>query len=477
MISLALSLRRKRRVLRSRTVCHVTVSIEDWAEQNFGSCELGDARRRRRAVQVARTMAEYPNGSTPDQFENWADLKAAYRLFDCKQVSFEALATPHWQNTRAQASGVVLLLGDTMETDFGIRRSVTGLGPTGDGYGLGFMLHSSLMVQADDGEIVGLAGQELFYRQPAPANENSYQALQRPRESEVWGRVIDQVGRPAEDVTYIHVFDRGADNLEVFCHLLEQKSDWVIRAAQLHRKVHDDADERMSVNELISQQPVLGTYCLGVRAAGKRSARNTKMEVRAVQATIRKPKRRTPYLKEKCFKELTQWIVEVREVNPPRGETPLRWVLWTSLKVDSFDAAWTVIEYYERRWLIEEFHKAIKTGCRLESRQYATADRLEAVAGIISVLAVRLVQLKTIARTQPNRPAKEIVPSEWLEMLQAQRKVQVETVRDFFRHLAGLGGFLMRKRDGEPGWITIWRGTEKLLQLLRGYHAMRKRSG
>src|SRR5690606_13307057 len=115
------------------------------------------------------------------------------------------------------------------------------------------------------------------------------------------------------------------------------------------------------------------------------------------------------------------------------------------------------IEYYERRWLIEEFHKAIKTGCRLESRQYATADRLEAVAGIISVLAVRLVQLKTIARTQPNRPAKEIVPSEWLEMLQAQRKVQVETVRDFFRHLAGLGGFLMRKRDGEPGWITIWR--------------------
>jgi hypothetical protein len=117
----------------------------------------------------------------------------------------------------------VLLIGDTLlltwgETDLGIRRSVQGLGPTGDGYGLGFFLHSSMMVDAASGEILGLAGQELFYRQPVPMDGNSYQRLQRSRESEVWGRVVDLVGPPAAGVRFVHVFDRGADNLDVFCH-------------------------------------------------------------------------------------------------------------------------------------------------------------------------------------------------------------------------------------------------------------------
>ena len=106
-----------------------------------------------------------------------------YRLFDADEVTFTALATPHWQRTRSLARGKVLLIGDTTETDIGIRRAVEGLGPTGDGDGLGFFLHSSMMVDAASGEIFGLAGQELFYRWPAPKNENSYRALQRSRAS------------------------------------------------------------------------------------------------------------------------------------------------------------------------------------------------------------------------------------------------------------------------------------------------------
>jgi hypothetical protein len=459
-------------------VSNLPVSIADWAEQNFGTCDLGDARRTRRAVQVAQHMAEHPDGSTPDQFERWGDLKAAYRLFDAEDVTFTALAQPHWRQTRAQARGRVLLLGDTMETDFGIWRDVAGLGPTGDGDGRGFLLHSSLMVCADTREIVGLAGQELFYRQPAPEGENSYQALQRERESEVWGRVIDLVGRPAEGVQYVHVFDRGGDNLEVFCHLLEQRSDWVIRAAQLHRVVYDAEGARRQLRTLLARQPVLGTYELEVRGRKGKPSRTARMEVRSAPVLLQKPKRMTPYLKRIGYEELTQWVVEAREVDAPRGVEPLRWVLWTSLPAKSFNLAWQVIEYYELRWLIEEFHKALKTGCRLESRQYAEAGRLEAVAGMTSVLAVRLVQLKTLARARPDLPAEHVVPRVWLELLRILRKrPQIQTLRDFFRHLAGLGGFLMRKGDGEPGWLTIWRGTDKLLLALRGYQAMRKKCG
>ena len=459
----------------------LTLDVGEWAQENFGGCDLGDVRRTRRAVTVAQQMAEHPDGSTPDQAEEWSDLKAMYRLFDADEASFTALATSHWRRTRSLARGTVLLIGDTTETDFGIRRAVAGLGPTGDGYGLGFFLHSSMMVDAASGEILGLAGQELFYRQPAPKNENSYRALQRSRESEVWGRVVDPVGPPAEGVRGVHVFDRGADNLDVFCHCRQQHTDGVIRAAQLHRVVHeaDDREEArpLSLRAALTKQPLSGTYELSVGATKDHEARTARLQVRFARVTIRRPKRRTKYQRAIDFQELTQWVVETREVDPPKGVKPLHWVLWTSLPVTSFDEAWQIIGYYERRWLIEEFHKAIKTGCRLEDRQFMEAHRLEAVAAFTCVLAVRLLQLKTVATTTPDLPAARVVPAIWLKMLAALRKRKLNTVRDFFRHLAGLGGFLMRKRDGDPGWITLWRGLDKLLLAIRGFVAMNQRCG
>jgi hypothetical protein len=453
-------------------VAYLTLDIAQWAEESFGTCELHDARRTRRAVIVAQQMAQHPDGSSPTQAEKWSDLKALYRLFNHSDVTFDALAEPHWRRTRSLARGRVLLIGDTTETDFGYHRSVEGLGPTGDGYGLGFLLHNSMMVDAA-GEIIGLAAQELFYRQPAPEGENSYQAMMRSRESEVWGRVIDKIGTPAPGTQYVHVFDRGADNLEVFCHCQAQRADWLIRAAQLHRAVEGEDGQRDSLRKTLDKQPLAGTYPLSLRATSQHAARTATLEVRYARVTIRRPKRRTPYLRDIDFQELTQWVVEVREAHPPKGVTRLNWVLWTSLPIHSLEDARQVISDYERRWLIEEFHKAIKTGCRLEDRQYEEATSLEAVAGLSSVLAVRLLQLKTVATSHPDLPATDIVPKIWIKMLSALRKKKLTTVRDFFRHLAGLGGFLMRKRDGEPGWITLWRGLDKLLLAVRGHLAMR----
>ena len=154
------------------------------------------------------------------------------------------------------------------------------------------------------------------------------------------------------------------------------------------------------------------------------------------------------------------------EENAPQGVAPIRWVLLTSLPVVTFDDAYTIIGYYELRWLVEEYHKALKTGCRTESRQLKTASRLEALVGLTSVVAVRLLQLKSLARTDPNVPAQRVVPGAWLKMLKLARKnltrVHDLTVGQFYREVAKLGGFLGRKGDGEPGWITIWRGWEKL---------------
>lgn len=453
------------------------LDVDQWAQSQFGACELGDARRTRRAVKVATHMAALPNGNLPNQIEDWGDLKAAYRLFDKEDVTFEALAHPHWELTRGMAQGTCLVIDDTMETDFGIHRDVDGLGPTGDGRGRGFLLHSSLLVQAETREVIGLAGQELFYRKPKPDKENSYQRLQRPRESEVWGRLIDAVGPAATDVKYLHVCDRGADNIEVFCHCQEQQVGWVIRATQLKRIVETPAGDQVKLQAWVDEQPVLGTYEMSLRATAKEAARTARLEVRATPVVVIPPRRKTPYLRRIGAQRIAGWVVEAREVGAPKRVKPLHWVLYTSERVTTFADAWRILEYYECRWLIEEFHKCLKTGCRLESHQQRSAESLEAVAGMSSVLAVRLLQLKSIAKQQPDLPAERVVPRTWLIMLRSLRKKPIRTVHDFVRHLAGLGGHLMRTGDGEPGWITLWRGLDKLLMCLRGAQAITKRCG
>ena len=456
----------------------ITLPTEAWAESQFGECDFGDVRRTRRAVRLAAQIANDSSGSTPRQTVVWSECKAAYRLIDREEVTFNAISQPHWRRTRAQTSGHWLLLGDTTECDFGVKRRVKGLGPTGDNEGLGFMLHSSLMVSADSEELVGLAAQELFYRRNRDKSESRHERMKRKRESEVWGRVIDAVGAAPENVRFTHVLDRGADNFEVYCHLASNKVDFVVRAAQLHRKLKTPEGEQVKLCDYLQSLKVLGSYELPVRARTGEAARKAVIEVRFGPLLVPAPIHQSAWTKQFGIKAVACWVIECREANPPPGATPVNWVLYTSHQTETFEDAMRIIGYYEKRWLIEEYHKSLKTGCQLEAHQYETSERLEAIAGFLSIVAVRLLQLKSVARNEPSRPAKDLLPRHWIEVLQTLRKRprQTWTVRQFFRELAGLGGFLGRKGDGEPGWITIWRGFDKLVPAL-AYAENRHRCG
>lgn len=449
----------------------------EWAQQNFGTCELGDKRRTDRLVKVATQAANNPSASFPDQMETWGDLKAAYNLFDCEDVTFQKVAGPHWELTKQRAAGRYLVIGDTTELDFGRHRNVPGLGPTGNGSGSGFLLHNALMVDAESEEIIGVAGQTIHYRPEkkktkSKKKENSAQKLRRERESKVWGDVIDQVGKPPEDVQWIHVLDRGGDNFEVYCHLLEQHSGWVVRAGRLNRYVLAGPDEkRMKLSNYLPQLELLGTYELSLRARPKQPAHTAKLEVRVGSIKMPVPHHKSPWVRQLNPQPIAMNVVYVVEVDALADATPICWVLLTSLPAKTFAQAWTVIEYYELRWLVEEYHKALKTGCRVLDRQLKTAGRLEAMVALMSVAAVRLLRLKSLARTAPDIPAQRVVPRVWLQMLKLARngldRVHDLTVGQFYREVAKLGGFLGHKGDGEPGWITIWRGWEKLNNLVK----------
>lgn len=177
-------------------------------------------------------------------------------------------------------------------------------------------------------------------------------------------------------------------------------------------------------------------------------------------------------------------VVELVEFSPPEGVEPIRWVLLTSESVTTNEQALRIVDYDRQRWAIEEYHKALKTGCRVEQRYYETSDRLERVTGVLAIVAVQLLKLRTLAEETPEARAQDVVPREWVETLTKVRQrpgprakqlnAQTMTIAEFVKHLGGLGGHLGRKSDGKPGWQTLWIGMEKLLLILRGLKAAQK---
>lgn len=450
----------------------VTIDPQQWACEQFGDCEFGDLRRTKRLVKAAEQSAARPDGSTPDQTESWSDCKAVYRLMDCDEVTHAEIIRPHCEQTRQScaAGSTKLILCDTTEIDF--KREIEGIGPVGKGTGRGFFLHTGLTRDAASGTIDGMAGQVLFHRRPQSRRVPKNSQRRDPqRESVVWGRLIDEIGRPPEGVKWIHVCDRGADDYEVYCRAFLNGCGWVVRAARLNRKIEDLEGTTWELGEYLANQPVQGTLSIEVPRQDHRPARQAEATIRFAPLRMPPPRRGNDWIKANAPDEpILMWVVELKEEHPPQGVDALHWVLLTSEVTASPSDAQECLESYKLRWGVEEYHKVLKTGCRVEHRYYETAPRLERVTGLLAVLAVRLLQIRCLADAEPDRPAREVLPALWVAVLAMVRKRSAAemTLQQFVRHLAGLGGHLGRKCDGRPGWITLWRGLEKLLLILRG---------
>lgn len=444
---------------------------DQWVNEQFGNSDLGDARRSKRLLTVARNMLASPSVSLPQQNTDWCDLKAAYRLFANEMVTFDAIAQQHWHQTRQTRPGRYLLISDTTDINHTSHKATTGLGILGDGVGRGMQLHTSLLYDTTTQLLHGAAGALIYYRKRKPANETRKQRLDRGRESEIWGKLVDQVGSPPKGSRWIHVFDRGGDNFEAMCHIHLSKCDWIIRAAKLNRKVIDENNQPVKLASLLNGGKHLGDYTLHLRSREGVEARTAKIAVSVIKVTFKHPHTRSPWIRQCGIQSLSMNVVVVKEIDAPKGVRPITWVLLTSLPVDSFEDAWQIITDYETRWLIEEYHKVIKSACSVEAHSLREAQRLEPLIALISVIGTRLLQLKQIGRNQPEAKAATHVPSNWLKCLKLLKPKLVltgMTVYTFIRELAKLGGFLGRKHDGEPGWQTIWRGYQKMQLLLQG---------
>jgi hypothetical protein len=157
-------------------------------------------------------------------------------------------------------------------------------------------------------------------------------------------------------------------------------------------------------------------------------------------------------------------------------EHKVEWVLLCTWAIESLDQAVEAIGYYEQRWKIEEFHKALKTGCGIERSQLKDAHGIDVLLGFLSVITMHIYALRERAKATPEAPAQDHVNPDFLDTLCSVRKLSKTglTVKQYYREVAQVGGFLGRRRDGDPGWQTLWRGMNRLETWVVGFRAAKK---
>lgn len=464
----------------------------DWArlsQVHFGSAKLGDARRSRRLVKTAELILKSPAGSLPEKLPRWADLMGAYRLFAAEAVTHAAVIEPHLHHTLEQmrqmcSTGhrpVILLPHDTTELDYTAHQGVSPeLGQIGNGRGRGYLCHNTLAITPDK-QVIGLASQILHRRRTVPKCETARQKREHPdRESRLWVRGCQQVGPAPAGALWVDVCDRGSDSFEFLEYEHAHGRHYVIRSSKdraLDGEDHLGSDRiHRTLHGYARDLPALGTRQVEVGASTRKGSKARTAIVRVAASAVTLAAPRQP--RGQCTQpSLELGVIHVAEIDPPANVEPVEWVLLSNVPAETFEQAGERVDWYNCRPIIEDYHKGMKSGVGIELPQFESAERLEPVIALLSVTAAVLLQLRHAAR-QPaaeHTPAETIVPRLWVQLVasQAYRMSQKQlSVKEFFIGVARLGGHLARKHDGPPGWLTLWRGWQKLHQMIEGAEAV-----
>jgi hypothetical protein len=449
----------------------------------FGTVDLGHKSRNRCFERVAQQIGRHPGGTLPDKLSNPNDYTAMDRLMNRPETTHEKVLAPHQQRTVAKMQacpGVVLIVHDTTVLDYSGKKSL-GLAAVGNGHGSGYLCHNSLAIDPERRELLGLASQILHQRVAVPRTEGVKEKRERAtRESRLWSRAVLALPTAPAGKRWIDVCDRGADLFEFLATEQRLGRSALVRSAY-NRSVrvgHDGQGPKVLLHDYLKTQPAVGaTRTREIFDRTLEKERTAKLRVSYAAVEIR-----PPHVKKGAYENnpIQAWAVRVWEEAPPAKATKLEWFLVCQDPVTSASDAWEKCDWYTCRWMVEEYHKAQKTGCRIEDLQFRTVAALQPMIALLSVVAVLLLNLRQAARRPDahDRKASEVVDPIYEQVLRAWRYKQPRdemSVYEFYLAVARLGGHMNRKADGFPGWLTLWRGWQKLESMVAGAEIERQR--
>ncbi|MAE62798.1 MAG: hypothetical protein CMJ18_00880 [Phycisphaeraceae bacterium] len=475
-----------------------------WAIDEMKGVDLKDARLNHRVVEVLSRCGGHPTASIPLACEGYAEMAATYRFFDNDKVNFDNVMQPHMEATRRRMAeqSTVILAQDTTEIDLTRpHQQMGGAGPLDGGARRGLFLHP-LHAFTPDGTPLGTVRAKVWTRDDkAPISKpREAERLRRKhtpieeKESQRWIEMMRQSHEEAKlapDTHFVSVADSEADIYELLVEAQTEPrhADWIVRSG--YDRALDDVDQNESehgertdtttrhLRKQALASDVLFTQCISVRGREAktncedhrrrqpRKSRHAEVEVRAASVKLR-----PPWRPDRKLPPISVNVVLVREINPPANEPPVEWMLLTSLPIDDVEQVRQVIEYYCVRWMIEVFFRTLKSGCRVEERLFEHVDRLLPCLAIYLIVTWRTLLVCRLGREFPDISCDAIFdPAEWQSICQVIRRepppAKPPSLKEMVRMVAQLGGYVNRKRKGEPGPQTVWLGLQRLHDIAR----------
>lgn len=369
----------------------------------------------------------------------------------------------------------MLAIQDTSEIGFNTTSQRTrGLGKIGRGRSRGALLHAMLAVDAQDGACLGLVGGEIWTRPGRVKVAHSRREL-ADKESRRWLDTAHRARTVLEQATCITVIaDRESDIYAEWATLPDQKLHLLTRV--MHDRALADGGTLYQAADRLS---VIDTRTIDLRAANKRQARTARLGLRFSSVLLKRPAR--PGLKG-LADTVPLTLVEAVELDPPDHVEPVHWRLLTTHPVIDAAAAWQIVDWYRRRWLIEQLFRVLKTqGLRIEDSQLDSADLLIKLIAIATKAAAITIQLLQAREGLAEQPASAAFSPSQIEALAAiNNRYQQQSPRQKNPHpqaamawaswiIARLGGWDGYPSSKKPGPITLKHGLDRFFDIAQGW--------
>jgi hypothetical protein len=462
-----------------------------WAENEFSTVNLGDARLNKRLFSISQKFLDSPQSPINKACGDWSDAKAAYRFFQNDSIDYREIIKSHASASLSRAidEPVILAVQDTTYYNYTDHKATTGLGILSRFKGKnkdeiltkGLCMHTTLGL-TPDGLPIGILDQQIYSRQELSAEQNAKKPPNSTlhiseKESVRWLTSMNNTHSlfKGTNKKVVTIADREADIYDLY-HLAEElETQYLVRASH-NRKINRSTIHSETTGELLwdfmRQQKVLGNAEVVVPKNVNCSKRVAKCIVRAGEVTVCPPRNNKGSRTEST--NLTLYVVYIKEKTPPRNEKAIEWMLCTNIPTRTFSEASEKLKWYCLRWRIEVYFKIVKSGFNVENCRLETATRLIRYLSVVSIVAWRVYWVTLVSRATPKVPATILFDEHKWKILfskfnpKKEPPMNVPDIKTVTTWVARLGGFLARKGDGNPGVTHIWRGLKELSAIIEG---------
>ncbi|STX50759.1 transposase Tn5 [Legionella busanensis] len=454
----------------------------EWISKEFDDICLGDKRLNKRLKTVATQFFLNAESTIPSACEGWSGAKACYRFFKNPKVNARKILETHRQKSlqRIGETETVLIVQDTTFIDYSTHYQTKGLGGISkDSKGL--IMHSSLAL-SEDGIPVGFLGQKIFARPFVEGlkKRNRHATPIQDKESYRWLESFhDSIEGFSNTQRLVTITDREGDMYELMLEIDKKDSNFLIRIRQdraINQRFKRSPVQQRMWNYMSQQTPV-GYFKTEIQYVNKHVNRwrEVELSVKIGSFTIQAPQQSRNRVLN-APRPIKVYAIYVQEINPQKGENPIEWMLLTNLSTIDFETALVRIRWYKYRWLIELFHKILKSGYQVESCRLSEAERLIRYLTVMSIISFRILSITYLQKYQDSvkadvifTPDELVILSLWSNRLGKNISSPLSLVTAV-KILAQKGGFFNRKSDETPGFITIWRGLRKLAECIDSCH-------